>query len=224
MGAMSSSFSLADPPSLSDLRVFLGRSARVEDGAVRLLADDHVLAAYTPILQPRGLLDRSATVLGLRVFALDESATFDRVVPIRALSDRLARLQWEPGGAAGKPVVLPDGDDATAGPWAGVSPPRGGWTRREPVDPLFFERVAREGIEEIAAAVGSETGEQIVGRVRSTVWGRPLDGLEDVPAGAAFSLFALGFLGPDDPVALLESGAWRRLTSRRGHVLVRTPG
>ncbi|PPH97773.1 hypothetical protein C5C95_11145 [Rathayibacter sp. AY1B7] len=221
---MSSSFSLADPPSLSDLRVFLGRSARVEDGAVRLLADDHVLAAYTAILQPRGLLDRSATVLGLRVFALDEPAGFDRVVPIRALSDRLARLQWEPGGADGKPVVLPDGDDATAGPWAGVSPPRGGWTRREPVDPGFLERVAREGIDEIAAAVGSETGEQIVGRVRSSVWGRPLDGLEDVPAGAAFALFALGFLGADDQVALLESGAWRRLTSRRGHVLVRTPG
>ncbi|PWJ66020.1 hypothetical protein B0H03_102163 [Rathayibacter iranicus NCPPB 2253 = VKM Ac-1602] len=224
MGAMSSSFSLADPPSLSDLRVFLGRSARVEDGAVRLLADDHVLAAYTPILQPRGLLDRSATVLGLRVFALDESAGFDRVVPIRALSDRLAHLQWEPGGAEGKPVVLPDGDDATAGSWAGVSPPRGGWVRREPVDPLVLDRVAREGINEIAAAVGSETGEHIVGRVRSSVWGRPLNGFEDVPAGAAFALFALGFLDADDPVTLLESGAWRRLTSRRGHVLVRTPG
>lgn len=84
--------------------------------------------------------------------------------------------------------------------------------------------MAREGIDEIAAAVGSETGEQIVGRVRSAVWGRALDGLPGVPAGAAFALFALGFLGADDPVALLESGAWRRFTSRRGHVLVRTPG
>lgn len=220
---MSSSFSLADPPSLSDLRVFLGRSARVEDGAVRLLADGPVLATYTPILQPRGILDRSSTVLGLRVFALSEPAAFDRVVPIRALSDRLARLQWEPGGADGKPVVLPDGDDVTAGAWAGIAPPRGGWARREPVDPAFLERVARDGIDEIAAAVGSETGEQIVGRVRSSVWGRPLEGLVDVPAGAAFALFALGFLGADDPVALLESGPWRRLTSRRGHVLVRTP-
>ncbi|MBF4462224.1 MULTISPECIES: hypothetical protein [unclassified Rathayibacter] len=221
---MTASFSLADPPSLSDLRVFLGRSARVEDGAVRLLADGRVLAVYTPILQPRGLLDRSATVLGLRVFALAEPAAFDRVVTIRALSDRLARLQWAPGGADGKPVTLPDGDDATAGAWAGVSPPRGGWTRREPVDPVMLERVARDGIDEIAGAVGSETGEQIVGRVRSSIWGRPLDGLDGVPAGAAFALFALGFLEANDPVAVLESGAWRRLTSRRGHVLVRTPG
>ena len=64
---MMSSFSLADPPSLSDLRVFLGRSARVEDGAVRLLAQDRILAAYTAILQPRGLLDRSSTVLGVSI-------------------------------------------------------------------------------------------------------------------------------------------------------------
>ncbi|WKK71393.1 hypothetical protein Q0F99_18640 [Rathayibacter oskolensis] len=104
-------------------------------------------------------------------------------------------------------MPLPDGDDATAGAWAGIAPPRGGWLRREPVDPAFLERVARDGIDEIAAAVGSETGEQIVSRVRSSVWGRPLDGLEDVPAGAAFALFALGFSIP--PILWLCSRAGR---------------
>jgi hypothetical protein len=218
---MSSSFSLADPLSLSDLRVFLGRSARVEDGAIRMIADAHALAVYTPVLYPRGLLDRSPTVLGLRIFALTDTDGFDRVVPIRALSDRLARLQWEPGGADGKPVPLPDGDDVTAGSWAGITAPRGGWERRDPADPAQLELVARAGIDEIAAAVPADVGEQIVNRVRSTVWGRPIAELGDIPAGAAFAAFALGFLGADDPVSILASGTWRRLTTRRGHVLVR---
>lgn len=218
---MSSTFSLADPLSLSDLRVFLGRSARVEDGAVRMIADANALAVYTPVLYPRGLLDRSATVLGLRIFALAETDGFDRVVPIRALSDRLARLQWEPGGADGKPVTLPDGDDATAGTWAGIAPPRGGWQRLDPVDPESLERVARAGIDEIAAAVPADVGEQIVTRVRTTVWGRPIDGLGDIPAGAAFAAFALGFLAAGESVAVLTNGPWRRLTTRGGHVLVR---
>ncbi|NQX10090.1 hypothetical protein HQQ80_00425 [Microbacteriaceae bacterium VKM Ac-2855] len=218
---MSPSFSLADPLSLSDLRVFLGRSARVEDGAVRMIADANVLAVYTPVLYPRGILDRSATVLGLRVFALTETTGFDRVVPIRALSDRLARLQWEPGGADGKPVLLPEGEDATAGVWAGISPPRGGWQRSATADAAVLERVARAGIDEIAAAVPTGVGEQIVTRVRSTVWGRPIDEFAELPAGAAFAAFALGFLDAADPVAVFQSGAWHRLTSRRGHVLVR---
>ncbi|PPI55229.1 hypothetical protein [Rathayibacter toxicus] len=220
---MSVSFFLADPQSLSDLRIFLGRSARIEEGAIRLLADGHVLAASTVVLQPRGILDRSATVLALRVYGLAVPTSFDRVVRIRALSERLARVQWETEGANGTPVILPEAEDATAGSWAGISPPRGGWSWREPVDAGVLEQTARAGIEEITAAVGAETGEQIVSRVRSSVWGRPLDGLADVPAGAAFALFALGFLRADDPVALFDSGRWRRLTTRRGHVLVRTP-
>jgi hypothetical protein len=41
-----------------------------------------------------------------------------------------------------------------------------------------------------------------------------------VPTGAAFGAFSLGFLG-DDAVRLYETGPWTRLTTRRGHVLVR---
>jgi len=52
------------------------------------------------------------------------------------------------------------------------------------------------------------------------VWGRGIPGLEYVPTGAAFGAFSLGFLG-DDPVRLFETGPWTRLTTRRGHVLVR---
>ena len=56
---MSQSFSLADSQSLDDLHVYLSRAGRVEDGAVRLIAAAGVLAVYTAILYPRGLLDSS---------------------------------------------------------------------------------------------------------------------------------------------------------------------
>ena len=67
---MSQSFTLTDSQSLSDLIVFLSRSGRVLDGSVRLIASEGVLAAYTAIFYPRGLLDASPTVHGLRTFAL----------------------------------------------------------------------------------------------------------------------------------------------------------
>jgi hypothetical protein len=57
--------------------------------------------------------------------------------------------------------------------------------------------------------------------VRAEVWGRPIDGLEYVPAGAAFAAESLGFLADDEPVTILETGPWTRLTTRRGHTLVR---
>ena len=80
---------------------------------------------------------------------------------------------------------------------------------------------ARAGIDEVAEAIPTGTGEQIVHRVRSQIWGRPLDGFDHIPAGAGFAALSLGFLGDDDTVAIFESGPWTRLTTRRGHVLVK---
>ncbi|RII89582.1 hypothetical protein DZF95_14225, partial [Clavibacter michiganensis] len=91
---------------------------------------------------------------------------------------------------------------------------------------------ARAGIDEVAAAVPSGIGEQIVSRVRGEVWGRPVEGAPDVVAGGAFAAYSLGFLGPDPapdaeqddeeaPVAVFRVGPWTRLTTARGHVLVR---
>jgi hypothetical protein len=42
-----------------------------------------------------------------------------------------------------------------------------------------------------------------------------------VPAGASFAGLSLGFLGGDDPVRVFETGPWTRLTTQRGHVLVK---
>src|ERR1700712_2425323 len=90
---MSQSFSLVDSLSLGDLQVYLSRAGRVEDGSVRLIAGSGVLAVYVAVFYPAGLLDESPTILGLRTFALTDRESFDAVVPVRSLIERLSRLQ-----------------------------------------------------------------------------------------------------------------------------------
>jgi hypothetical protein len=209
-----STFTLPDAPSLDDLQVYLSRAARVEEGSVRLIAGSGVLAVYCSVLAPAGLLDESPTVLGLRTLALAEPVTFDAVVPVRSLLQRLERAQGDSTTVVGLPMEV---NTAT---WAAISPPRGGWQSlgEEPAD--LFDGAARAGIRDVAAAVPDGAGELIVRRVRTEVWGRPMAGAEHLPAGAAFAAFMLGFLG-DDPVRVYESGPWTRLTTQRGHVLVK---
>jgi len=220
---MSQSFSLQDPLAVSDLHVYLSRAERVEDGSVRLIAGSGVLAAYSAILYPHGLLDSTPTVLGLRTFATDTSVGFDAVVPLRSLLDRLARLQ----GAdlpAGEPVGVRMPLEVSTVTWAGISPPRGGWLKVGEVAPGLLQRTADAGIAEVAETIPTGTGEQLVQRVRGEVWSRPIEGLDYVPAGAAFAAVSLGFLGQPDEgevISVLETGPWTRLSLRRGHVLVR---
>jgi hypothetical protein len=224
---MSDTFTLVDVASLDDLRVFLGRAARVEDGSVRLIAGSGVLAVYAAVLYPVGLLDETPTVLALRTFALASSDGFDVVVPIGSLGSRLERARREAGeiglsfGAeAARPVTISLPMAVASATWAAISPPRGGWRTLPPTSAPLLERTAQAGIEEIAGAVPEAAGEQIVRRVRTEVWGRPIPELDYVPAGAAFAAYSMGFLG-DDEVRILETGPWTRLTTRRGHVLVR---
>lgn len=211
---MAGTFSLADTRSLDDLHVYLSRAARVEEGSVRLIAGSGVLAAYSAVFTPAGLLDESATVLGLRTLALTQPVAFDAVVPVRSLLQRIERAQEEASTTVGLPMEV---NTAT---WAAISPPRGGWSALGDVEATVLDATARAGIREVAAAVPDGAGEQIVRKVRSEVWGKPIPGAEHVPSSAAFAAFALGFLG-DDPVRVYESGPWTRLTTARGHVLVK---
>ena len=216
-------FTLADSLALGDLHTYLQRAARVEDGSVRLVAGNGILAVYTAILYPRGILDESPTVLGLRTFQLFETDDFDIVVPMRSVVERIVRARGAIGDddeAESRPVTMTRPPEVNTVTWAGISPPRGGWRPLGETDSATLERAARAGIDEVAKAIPEGTGEQLVQRVRSEVWGRGVDGLEYVPAGAAFAAYSLGFLG-DDPVTLFETGPWTRLSSRRGHVLVR---
>jgi hypothetical protein len=212
---------LADAFSLGDLVTYLGRAGRVEDGSVRLIAGNGVLAVYTAILYPAGLLDEAQTVLGLRTLALADDAEFDAVVPVRSLLDRLTRAQDAGTGDGPAPAVAVPTEVSTV-TWAGISPPRGGWQQVGEVTAGALETAGREGIEAVANALPEGTGEQIVRRVRSEIWGRPVDGMDAVPAGAGFAAITLGFLGdPGELIPVYEAGAWVRLSSARGHVLVR---
>jgi hypothetical protein len=223
---MTSSFLLSDALDLGDLSVFLGRAERIEDGSVRLIASNGVLAAYVGVLYPAGILDRSPTVLALRTFALPRQERFDVVVPIRAMLDRLARAGAEVADRAETdPVELSLPVESGTATWAGVSPPRSGW---RPLDALgggiagdVLERAARDGIDEVARVIPTGTGEQIVGRVRSEVWGRDVEGAPRLPTGAAFAAYSLGFLRAGEPALVYENGPWLRLSTSRGHVLVR---
>lgn len=209
-----SAFTLTDAPSLDDLQVFLSRAARVEEGSVRLIAGSGVLAVYCSVFAPAGLLDESATILGLRTVALGEPVTFDAVVPVRSLLQRIERAQAEQATTIGLPM------EVSTATWAAISPPRGGWQQIGDVAPALLDSAARGGIRDVAAAVPDGVGEQIVRRVRTEVWGRPTPGAEHIPAGSAFAAFALGFIG-EDPVRVYESGPWTRLSTQRGHVLIK---
>ena len=214
---MNASFTLTSLPAAHDLSVLLGRALRLDEaGAVRLIADSGVLAVYVAVITPKGLLDRGPTVLGLRTFALSDGG-FDVVVPIRSMQVRVdAALASVAEGAV--TIGVPAAVNTVV--WSAISPPRGGWQRMAPIDAAGFAAAARAGIEEVATAIPEGTGEQIVHRVRSEVWGRPLPEAGHLPAGAAFALESLGFLG-SDAVQQFAAGPWIRLSTARGHVLVK---
>ncbi|MEO7122770.1 MAG: hypothetical protein ABI400_06560, partial [Lacisediminihabitans sp.] len=177
-------------------------------------------AVYVAVLYPAGLMDESPTVLGLRTFALTTKDEFDVVVPLGSLQERLTRLQAKVADPPGSVVVtLPMQVNTMT--WAAISPPKGGWRMLGDADRVRFESVAKAGIEEVAQAIPTGTGEHLVRQVRTEVWGRPITGLEHIPAGAAFAAHALGFLSADDAVRVYETGPWTRLTTKRGHVLIK---
>jgi hypothetical protein len=218
---MSRTFTLVDALALADLHVFLGRAQRVDDGAVRIIAGSGVLAVYVSVLYPVGLLDNTPTVLGLRTFAADSDDAFDAIVSVRTLLERVELLVESTRETPLLSVTVSLPNETKTATWAAISPPRGGWVSQQPIASTVVDRSAREGIDEVAAAVPTGTGEQIVHKVRSGVWSRSIEGDGNIPAGATFAALSLGFLHEEDTVAVFESGVWTRLSTRRGHVLVK---
>jgi hypothetical protein len=219
---------LADPQSLADLGRFAARARAVDDeGAMRLQASGVVLAAWVGVLPGSGIL-AEGTVLGLRTFALAEPAELDVLVPLGAVTDRTAR---EPGSDL---LVPPTRAVAS---WSAVTPPRGPWEPAGSLPGDLLAAVARDGLAEVSDAV-RERG-AAAGFVRDRVWARdvreaagPHPDLLDadgavvrgdaaVRAGGAFAAWALGFLAPGEPVQVLRSNRWTRLTAPGGHVLIR---
>jgi len=142
------------------------------------------------------------------------------VVPVRSLKERLVRLQNDVVDPTA-PVTVSVPATVNTVTWAAISPPRGGWARLEPIESDRLRSTAEAGIARVAEAIPTGTGEQIVHRVRADVWSAPVEGAEGVPAGAGFGALSLGFLDGEDEVAVFETGTWTRLTTPKGHVLVK---
>lgn len=197
----------------TDLATFVARAQRVDpDGSARLVGAGELLAAYASPVNGGG----GPTVLALRVHALLRPTQVDVTVPLVALSDRFARLQRVSGP---RELSLPPSQPAGVG-WAGLSPPRSGWTSAGELGADVLAEVARTGSQRIADGAPAGSGAAAVARLRALVWADPVDG-SDVPAGAAFVLDAFGFLVSPERVAVHENGPWRRLTTSRGYVLSR---
>ena len=206
---------LDDAQGYADLRTFVTRARQLdEDGAVRLQAEGTVLAAYVGVLPGRGLMGDGA-VVGLRTMRLGRPATVDATVSLAAVSDRLAH-----DTTAG--LELPPVTVQTA--WAAMTPPRAGWEPVGSVDAAAMVEAARAGIAEVAQGAPDGSGGHAVTDLRQRVWGRLTDTMPPVPAGAAFAAYVLGFVDPADPTLrcdVVAHGRWTRLSSPRGHVLVR---
>lgn len=212
---MSAILSLADHATRDDLRIFLERLQRAGQEEVRLTTRGAVLAVYGCTQAPRGITDAVPVVLVMRAFELAAAPAeaVDATVQGRALLDRIARL-----GIVRLALEVPDVMSMAA--WAGVLPPLSGWSAIGVVDASSLASVAAEGIARVAALLPDDPGEAVVHRVRASVWGAEI--APSLPAAAAFAAEAMGLLRDEDPVLVSRSLTWTRLTTARGHVLVRS--
>ncbi|WP_173401121.1 hypothetical protein [Arthrobacter sp. Br18] len=212
--APSSRLVLADAHVAADFRTFTARARANDDGAIRLQASGPVLAAYVCTLRALTLGESTPTVLGLRTMLLAEPASVDTTVGLGSVADRLAHLKDD--GVFPVPTVT------VTESWAGVLPPRAGWVRAGAVPPGLLEEAAHNGIREVAALVPDRAGAPVVATARGAVWGRPLRGLPvELASGAAFGALSLGFLVAAEAPLLFTNGRWIRLSTSRGHILVR---
>jgi hypothetical protein len=209
---MSERLVFPDAHAAADALTFAGRATRLGDGAVRLRAADGTIVMTAAPLAPAGLLDPTPTVLGMRMLPIDPELECDLVVTASAL--QLA-------GGDSSAIELPS--TALSPAWAGVSPPRGGWERTDALAASVLAARAQYGMAAVADAVPTDSGEEVVRAVRARVWGASDPQLADLPAGAAFAAFALGFIAGDEQAVVFRSGPWTRVSLVRGHVLVRGP-
>lgn len=212
---MTTAITLTHPQAGPDLINYLNRARRINDGAARLIAEDSLLQVYVGVFFPRGLLDSTPTVLGLRVLEMSQPAQFDLVVPLEALVSRVERSATEEGGAIRLPSPSPSLQ------WAAITPPREGWRKRLGVPGEALRQVAAEGVAQVKNALPDGAGEAIVQKVRSEVWGQDVPGKKGIPWGAGFAADALGFAG-DRSLGVHTLDNWVRLTSKHGYVLVKT--
>lgn len=199
----------SDAEAAADALTFAGRADRAGADGVRLQASAGVLAMTSAALAPYGLLDRTPTVLAMRILRVDPELECDLVVSSL--------------GETEDPGVLALPETALAPAWAGIAPPRGGWQPIGEIAAADLTARAQWGIAAVAHQLPTDPGEDVVRTVRGAVWGEPDDDVLSLPRGVAFAAFAFGFIGGSEGAQVTRSGRWTRLALTRGHVLTRGP-
>lgn len=204
----------ADPGEAAGLAAFLERLVRWEkNAAVRVQAGDGVAGVFA---KPARF-----EVLAVRTGRLLEPAGQPAELDVTVAAGELLELVEEERESVGVPRPV------TGPSWAGVLPPRGGWQEfaRVPLDAVGSVAVAAVGeFRQRAEKLPPERrGRQALDALAEEIWSRPL-GRTGLPMRAAHAAHALGFLRGTEPVTLLESGAWLRLRTAYGSVVVRRQG
>jgi hypothetical protein len=204
---------LGDPRGLADLATFLGRARRANpDGAVRLQVVAGLLLTTVAVLEGTGLLGEG-TVLGLRVVPVRDGDEVDVTVSFASLADRLARQD------AGAVLAVPPTTVGAA--WSGLTPPRDAWEAVGRLPGEAIDGVAQRGIAAVAEGTPHGAGGHAVTTLRRRVWGAMSDTVPPFAAGLAFGAHVLGFTSAGEEASLSTNGRWTRLSTSRGHVLVR---
>lgn len=200
---------MADPESAQDVLTFAGRAARAGEEGVRVQAAGGTLVMTAAALAPKGLLDRTPTVLAMRMLHADPELECDFVV-------ESLEKDTDP-----RNIVLPD--EAISPAWAGIAPPRGGWEHVGEIDAAVLANRAQWGISAVAHQIPENPGEDAVRTVRGSVWGPPDEDLQGLPLGVAFAAFTFGFISGEERAQVFTAGRWTRVSLRRGHILSRGP-
>ncbi|MGW3667707.1 hypothetical protein [Streptomyces sp. NPDC005141] len=223
---------LADAGEAADLAAFLSRLVHYDRAAaVRLQAHGTTLAVFGRPPSFEVLAIRTARLA--KPYENGLEVTLDVTVSAGELLesvDESAATATVPGAVTGPP-------------WAGVLPPRGGWSQEsglpapDAVRAMVAAAVAefRSRTEELAPERRTRAELDRVGR---EIWSRPI-GDTGLPVRAAHAAQSMGFLRPvppaaspaaqqvpsgESPLALYSSGAWLRLRTPFGSVAVRRAG
>lgn len=208
---------LADEGEAADLAAFLSRLLHYDRGAaVRLQAAGTALAVFG---RPP-----SFEVLAIRAVRLAkpyENGLAD-TLDVTVSAGELLESVDESAATAVVPGAV------TGPPWAGVLPPRGGWT---PVPGLPSADALRAMVGAGVAEFRSRTQELAperrtraeLDRIGREIWSRGV-GDTHLPVRAVHAAQSLGFLRGGGELALLSSGAWLRLRTPYGSIAVRRAG
>jgi hypothetical protein len=199
---------------VADLATFVGRAKQVApDGAVRLQLVGPLLVTTVAVLEGSGLLGEG-TVLGLRAVRVVTEGALDATVALAAVSDRLARAD-----ATTRTLSVPPAEVRV--PWAALTAPRAGWETVGRISCEALDSLARQGIQEVAEGTPDVAGGAAVAALRRRVWSAMSDTVPPVAAGLALGAHVLGFTAQGEDATVASQGRWTRLSTSRGHVLMR---